>query len=213
MYDRDELIRHALWSFVDEKPGIYELLDQDARAWWYHKKMRKEGQVSEARARERKSILDHVSQIRETLANGGYATISQSGGKFTMSMGDGCTLESYTPHVVLAAYLAGVPVVDFREVKDSVAIWQISMPVIGASQYPTNSKIRLADIEYDMERLGDEWPSHTSRVPLAEYFKQARAAGAAIHMFIGPHTKRDHYLIDHTEYPDWIASRRRDIQD
>lgn len=199
-----DLVNGVLYSYTDEMPSIYSLLDSDARGWPYY-----EGD----RVKQRKSIRDHVRSIKQTLANGGYATISATGGKFTLSIGDGHTLSGYSPHVILAAYLAGVPVLDFREVSRMIDIVRLPLPVIGGSSglMSNNSKFRLRDIEHDMDRLGPDYPSHASYVPLSLYLQKAKQVGASIHYYPSKRSKENHYFT--TDYPEWIASRRRDFQD
>ena len=75
------------------KSGIYRLLDQDARAWWYFKQLRRRGMRKEARKQERASIRSHVKDIREALANDGYFT--QGRGGWALHIRDGKTLSGY----------------------------------------------------------------------------------------------------------------------
>ena len=46
---------------------IYGLLNQDTKRWWWHRKLREQGNVTEARKLERQSIKNNVKTIREAL--------------------------------------------------------------------------------------------------------------------------------------------------
>lgn len=61
-------------------PNIFRAIRSDARQWWYHSQLRRQGQVDEARKREHQSIASTVSHLRNAMANGGFVTISARGG-------------------------------------------------------------------------------------------------------------------------------------
>ena len=56
---------------------VLRALRADAREWWYHQALRKEGNIAEAQQRERSSIRSAVRSLREAV--GWYPS------------GDGCT--------------------------------------------------------------------------------------------------------------------------
>lgn len=185
MSDKNTELDSVLYG--DATPSLYSVLDDSARKWWYHEKMRKNGDEVGARVRERNNIRQHIDQIKKALTNGGYATISQSGGSYTITYSDDANVSGYSPRLVLAAYLAGVPVLDFRNAKDGVAIMKMPMPLIGDSK---RKREYMAD---DIERLGDRYPTLMSHVPLADYLQRAQAIGATLHHSPTSRTKEDQY--------------------
>lgn len=61
-------------------PSVFRALRSDAREWWYHKDLRKRGQISEARQREHDSLRSNVRSLRQAIANGSFLTIGRTGG-------------------------------------------------------------------------------------------------------------------------------------
>ncbi len=173
----------------DEVPDLLSLLRQDARRWWYHAQLRSRGEVDEARKRERDQVRDQIKELRLALVNGGYATIANSGGTYTLTVGDGHTVSGHNERIVLSAYLVGLPVLDFRNVDDIGAIITMPMPVIGNAMYWRDSIIN------DMARLGDRYPTSMSYVYIADYFERAKAIGATIHHAPTKRTRDNHYEV------------------
>jgi hypothetical protein len=172
MSDRNERLDAILSG--EETPSLYAILDEDARVWWYHKELREKGKHRVARDKERRSIREHVRPLREALENGGYATISMSGGKYTISYSDNANISGYGWRLVAAAYLAGIPVLDFRPVESTAAIMAMPMPVIG------DCKFKVQDMVDDAKRDGGK-PTALSRVLLHDYLNIAEDIGAIIH--------------------------------
>jgi len=51
---------------------LYKTLNREAKNWWWFKELRKQGKASEARQKERRSILDKVELIRTCKRYGGH---------------------------------------------------------------------------------------------------------------------------------------------
>jgi len=96
--------------------SVYGLLDEAARSWWYHKKLRAGGEVEEARKRERESILSKARALRETMQSGGYFYMGDHG--FCLQINDGHTLTGYERSDDLEIFLAckqlGITCIDAR---------------------------------------------------------------------------------------------------
>ncbi|MEA3376727.1 MAG: hypothetical protein U9R72_11100, partial [Chloroflexota bacterium] len=45
--------------------AVLRLLFQDARSWWYHRCLREQGMVADARRRERHAVCRHVDDLRQ----------------------------------------------------------------------------------------------------------------------------------------------------
>lgn len=174
MSDKNKELDSVLYG--DVTPSLYSVLDKGARKWWYHEKLRKNGDPINARGRERQSIREHVRQLKKALANGGFATISQSGGTYSITYSDNGSVSGGFWRLVASAYLAGLPVMDWRDVQSGLAIMQLPMPLIGDCKFKQQA---MAD---DIERLGDRYPTLMSHVPLARYMEMAEKLGATIHL-------------------------------
>lgn len=98
---------------------IYQLLNRDAKAWWYNKELRKRGEVKEARKRERESILSHV----EILRNAYFATVGRGGWTIRYNHPGylSSELKGYgdvTENIIQCAILLGIPVCDSTTISD-----------------------------------------------------------------------------------------------
>ncbi len=111
---------------------LYEILDREARRWWYHVRLREEGKVAEARRRERASIRSSMDRLRETLAGGGYLAIGRGG--WTLYVSDNRTVSHYggidapTPQACL---LLGIPILDSTTIPDDRLLDLIRLPMVG----------------------------------------------------------------------------------
>jgi hypothetical protein len=89
---------------------VLRLLFQNARAWWYHQRLREGGQVEEAREREKQSVREYAACIEEaTVLHVGYR------GRWTLYRRGGGGLSGrggLTDWFVRAALRAGVPAFD-----------------------------------------------------------------------------------------------------
>lgn len=116
--------------------SLYAILDQDARQWWYHQDLRKAGKATEARKRERDSILSHVKTLRQALQNGGYASVGRGG--WSIHISDGHKLQGYgqtDEPMIQAAILVGLPVVDSTTISGDDIFETIRMPMVGISHH------------------------------------------------------------------------------
>lgn len=101
--------------------SVYSILDNEAREWWYHAKLRAEGNPREARRRERDSILRNVQTLRTA-----YLAVVHCTGSVSLYMrpivreldGGGRSTETATLTGCSLAYAeaarrCGIPVIDF----------------------------------------------------------------------------------------------------
>jgi len=183
--DRCARIDDVLHSYADEKPSLYSVLDKKAREWWHHKRLRKWGETQAAREAERRSIRDTVGWLKKALENGGYATISMTGGKYTITMGDNSNVSGYDESLIIAAYLVGLPVLDWRGATDAGEIMRMPMPVIGNCKY---KRAKLAE-----DKLKPGYPGAFSYISLQEYFYRAKQIGAVIYWRPTLRSKMGHY--------------------
>ena len=169
-------------SYTNEKPSLYKVMNDKAKNWW----------ANTTRVKQRATIKENVRALREARKNGGYAVIAALGGHYTIVVGDdhqwsgGRGWES----LIAIAYLVGLPVIDFRP----ATTLPRPMPIIGNTKHGLDCLAK-----YDARVY----------VPLAEYIQQAKQGGATILMRPQLGTLNNHYFV--SDYPEWIASRRRDI--
>lgn len=88
---------------------LYAELNKEAKAWWYHKKLREMGQHEEARKRERESIKFTLRTIRS-----GKLIIVSRAGSISILMSDNETVTAYDTEFYLRVMPRCVPVVDLR---------------------------------------------------------------------------------------------------
>ena len=110
---------------------LYGILNGDAKAWWYHAKLRRDGNVIEARRRERQSILDKVGSLREAITNGGFLSIGRGGWSLNMSRHH--RLSGYESDIdfpiAQACILLGIPILDSTTIPDERILETIRMPM------------------------------------------------------------------------------------
>ena len=110
---------------------LYSILNDDAKAWWYHIKLRGDGDVVEARRRERQSILDKVASLREALDNGGFLSIGRGGWSLNMSRHH--RLSGYESDIdfpiAQACILLGIPILDSTTIPDERILETIHLPM------------------------------------------------------------------------------------
>lgn len=119
-------------SSTAARARLYRILDEDARRWWYHKELRRQGAVAEARRRERASIRHSLDTLREALAGGGYLAIGRGG--WTLHVSDNRRVEHYggiTAPTPRACLLLGIPVLDSTTVPDDRLADLIRLPMVG----------------------------------------------------------------------------------
>jgi hypothetical protein len=103
--------------------SVYSLLNHDARTWWFHQQLRKQGQAAEARRRERQSIRSNVRHLRNCKKNGGYCYVKPGGGRFILEVGpvqessgpSYTTLSGYDDDIPAAAALIGIRITNSYE--------------------------------------------------------------------------------------------------
>jgi hypothetical protein len=99
---------------------LYSILNDQAKRWWYHRLLRKRGEVQEAREREREAILEDVHVLRAALENGGF--LINSWGGWTLHYDGRKRLHSSFPGLVAAipqaCLLLGVPAVDLTTIPE-----------------------------------------------------------------------------------------------
>ncbi len=144
---------------------LYGLLDHEARRWWYHAELRAKGNATEARRRERRSILDHARMLRAARDNGGVLTLKQGG--FTLYFEANARLQGYDcDHMAACARLARVPIIDMRTAPRANLVREtVSGPMISLSPNDWG---------------GTGWLAYVSP---AEFARRWRDAGASVEGF------------------------------
>jgi len=90
---------------------VYSILDRQARNWWYHVELRQRGKAAEAREKERESIKNTVSALREAKESGGYAIALR--GRHLLFINERTSQSGYSPtDTVSLCRLVGIPVLD-----------------------------------------------------------------------------------------------------
>lgn len=145
---------------------IRSLLLQDTKSWWWHKQLRQQGKIEEARRAEHKSLQDKVSILRQCLANGGWVSIGRGG--WTCHYKPNAKYQGYgnfdNVSFLRAALLLGIPIIDSTVVPDNKIIETICFPM---AAFPEQC---------------DEPPYHSmSYAPLDYVVECYRALGAAIY--------------------------------
>ena len=99
---------------------LYRILNEQAKVWWYHRRLREQGLEEEARKREREAILDDVRVLRAALQNGGFLTHGRGG--WTLHYGKWNRLQCRCPGldaaIPQACLLLGIPVLDTTTIPD-----------------------------------------------------------------------------------------------
>ena len=102
------------------KTQLYSILNDRAKRWWYHRKLRKQGQIEEARRRERAQIRDDVRRLRASLERGGF--LINAWGGWTLHYGERKRLQSQRPGldnpIPQACLLLGIPVIDLTTIPE-----------------------------------------------------------------------------------------------
>lgn len=85
---------------------VYTLLNRNVKAWWYHAQLRKQGNPTEARKRERASLRSSVSSLRNCLKNGGSLILTPRGG-YDWNLEVGIEHENTTPTSTVTSHVLG----------------------------------------------------------------------------------------------------------
>lgn len=134
--------------------SVYSLLDQNTRRWWYHRQLRDNGEIQEARRRERRSIRDAIRSFRETIKNGGYLSVGRGG--WTLHIDNGHTWSGYgemDEPIVQAAMRIGIPTINTLTMSFDNALQTISLPMVGISRIddPPYRSLSYAPLQYVAE--------------------------------------------------------------
>lgn len=138
------------------KTTLLRALRAEARAWWYHADLRRQGNLTEARVRENRSIRDDLKTIRTAR----FATIGHGGSTIFLDKQSRITAGW---ELNILKHLA-CPVVDLRAIPMSELIrFSVSGPMV------------------NVDLTEDESPVHAfSFVTVETYIRLAKAAGAEV---------------------------------
>lgn len=109
---------------------LSDLLLEKAKDWWYYKHLRDQGHIQEAMAKERRSILSTLRNLKDAKANGGFCTVGRGG--WTLYPRPGVTvsncggMESEYPQACL---LMGIPLINSLTIPDSKIFKILSFPI------------------------------------------------------------------------------------
>jgi hypothetical protein len=109
---------------------VRSFLNQDAKNWWYHAELRRQGQIREARRREHQSIRDNVKTLRLAIKNGGFITLGRGG--WTLHISSGHTHSGYgcdDSGMVKAAIHLGLHGWDSRVIPDERIYETVGLPM------------------------------------------------------------------------------------
>lgn len=87
---------NARW--INDARSTLRILRENARVWWYHQKLREQGDHEEARQREHQSVRHAIGALREAKKNSGYLTMGHGGGSFM-----------YAPHASITSFGESAP--------------------------------------------------------------------------------------------------------
>jgi hypothetical protein len=119
---------------------VARLLRADARQWWYHAQLRRQGNAAEARRREAESVRSSIAHIRLAHKNGGFLMIGRGGN--TLHLGaDGLSSAirvSGLSHEACAALLAaGVRAIDTTTIpNDRIVEVGVRWPMLTVDSTP-----------------------------------------------------------------------------
>ncbi len=112
------------------KTKLYAILNTNAKNWWYHAQLRREGKHEEARRQERAQIRDHVVRLRAALEGGGF--LVNSWGGWTLHYGERRRLQSSRPGldgpIPRACLLLGIPVLDLTTIPEDRICAVLKLP-------------------------------------------------------------------------------------
>jgi len=135
---------------------IYKTLNQEAKNWWWHKDLRKRGQLKEARFREQRHILNNVESLRDVLQFGGALMLGNAGwslktcehpSKYSDNSSTSSVLSGYYNHNDQCYFepiclKLGIPIIDTRQIDRFKAC---TMPLLGSKHpLPFNNVLNWA---------------------------------------------------------------------
>lgn len=116
---------------MSENNSVYKILDDAARAWWYHRQLRSQGKNELARALERETILSRVRTLRQCLEDGGFTMVGRGG--ITVYYSEHGRLEICSPDVnnpiVQCCIRLGIPVCDSTTIPDELIVKVVGFPM------------------------------------------------------------------------------------
>lgn len=132
----------------------YALLNKDAKAWWYHAELRKNGNARKARELERRSIRHSIETLRAA-RQGGCMFVGRGGWSISYKSTHGdATLSGYgdgDPYATIVRRL-GIPFIDSRHLAvDKVARIAISGPMYRPGETPSEppyTSLSYAPLKY-----------------------------------------------------------------
>ncbi len=107
---------------------LYRLLNNSAKAWWYHAKLRREGDCKEARKRERQSILSDCAALRQayywSVGRGGFSVHCRRHENATYTVSHCSGIDA---PLIQACIMRGIPGHDSNPVTDFRALLRAPM--------------------------------------------------------------------------------------
>lgn len=117
---------------------LYALLNADAKAWWYFRKLREWGQAAVARENERESIRTCIRNVRTAAASNGYLLIVADQSRFVMTLSDQQVLSGHgdVSHYQRLCTHLGVPVFNLRDAAEGDSLlWNEPLHAIDRIAY------------------------------------------------------------------------------
>jgi hypothetical protein len=139
---------------------VLRVLRAEARSWWQHRKLRRSGELVEARRLERITIRRDLAYLHKAL-NNPNAYVSRGGGGTILHLGL-TTVSLYAPVerfplASLAVWL-GTPLINCRPVRDTIAfanLPKVTMDgAINPEPWTSSSRVSLLTYLDAAERLG-----------------------------------------------------------
>jgi len=146
---------------------VLRLLRADAQSWWRYRKLRRTGDLDEARGQERQTIHRDLGYLRATL-NNPNAYVSCGGGGTILHLGL-TTVSLYAPverfPLACLAVRLGTPLIDCHPVHDIIAFANLPKVTMDGAVDPepwtSSSRVSLLTYLDAAERLG----AHTINDP------------------------------------------------
>lgn len=108
--------------------SLYTILNKDAMNWWHNIQLRKDGNIQEARQRERETIRRNVRNLRTAIENGGWVEVYDDRFLFQIRAGEQMSgLGKMDEPIVVAALLVGITVIDHGPIMEK-NLFQLPMP-------------------------------------------------------------------------------------
>mgnify|MGYP001385164972 CR=1 FL=1 len=152
-------------------PYLYRMLDAEARRWWWHAELRRQGKAEEARRMERQSIRTRLGWLRQAwlvvVGRPGNVTLHLEPSERGWGHVEG--LEPQQTLDLVARYRPDVPIVDVRHCPDEAAL--IRLVIRGPM---------LAMLKADPPQPDGTWHSF-NYVPPEVYLALYEAIGARVH--------------------------------